>query len=65
MSALLWLIPIALVLGTAALFTFIWALKGGQFDDPRGDGCRILESEDYPLPDSDEPSSFELREHKV
>ena len=65
MTALLWLIPIALVLGTAALFAFIWALKSGQFEDTRGDGSRILESEDYPLPDSVKPSSSESREHKA
>lgn len=65
MTALLWLIPIALILGTVALFTFVWALKSGQFDDPRGDGSRILESEDYPLPDSDDPSSSAPREHNA
>jgi len=65
MSALLWLIPIALFLGTAALFTFIWALKSGQFDDPSGDGYRILECEDHPLVTFEELSSSESREHSA
>lgn len=51
MNALLYLIPIALVLGGAALLAFVWALKGGQFDDPSGDASRILNSDDYPLSD--------------
>lgn len=65
MNALLWLIPIALGLGTVALFTFIWALKAGQFDDPRGDGYRILDSEDHPIIGPDELSSSESREHNA
>lgn len=65
MSALLWLIPIALILGISALFAFIWALKAGQFDDPRGDGYRVLESEDYPLLDPEEHSSSASREHSA
>lgn len=51
MTALLYLIPIALILGGAALLAFVWALKSGQFDDPRGDASRILNSDDYPLSD--------------
>lgn len=67
MTALLWLIPIALLLGSAALATFVWALKGGQFDDPSGDASRILNSDDYPLSDPAEPSSSrsESREHNA
>jgi cbb3-type cytochrome oxidase maturation protein len=30
------------LLGGAALATFLWALRGGQFDDPEGDSARIL-----------------------
>lgn len=52
MTALLWLIPIALVLGTAGLCAFFWSVKSGQFDDPQGDAARILlDDDDHPLPD--------------
>lgn len=49
MTSLLWLIPIALILGTCALGTFVWALRGGQFDDPEGDAERMLGDDDFPL----------------
>lgn len=49
MNSLLWLIPIALTLGTGALGLFIYALRSGQFDDPDGDAERILGDDDYPL----------------
>lgn len=46
MNMLLMLIPVALLLGLAALFGFMWALKSGQFDDLDGAGARILFDED-------------------
>ncbi|WP_298917404.1 cbb3-type cytochrome oxidase assembly protein CcoS [uncultured Algimonas sp.] len=49
MTSLLWLIPIALILGASALATFVWALKSGQFDDTSGDAERMLEDDDFPL----------------
>ncbi|GLQ21631.1 cbb3-type cytochrome oxidase assembly protein CcoS [Algimonas porphyrae] len=49
MNSLLWLIPIALVLGLTALATFVWALRSGQFDDPDGDAERMLSDDDFPL----------------
>jgi cbb3-type cytochrome oxidase maturation protein len=49
MTALLWLIPIALILGTAALATFVWALRSGQFEDTNGDAERMLNDDDFPL----------------
>jgi len=64
MTALLWLIPIALVLGCAALASFVWALKSGQFEDMQGDAYRILEIDDHPLSE-DIVSSSESREHKA
>lgn len=51
MTSLLWLIPIALILGLGALATFVWALRGGQFDDPQGDAERMLGDDDFPLTD--------------
>lgn len=42
MDILLYLIPIALVMGGLWLAGFMWALKSGQFDDPQGNAHRIL-----------------------
>ncbi|MEO1242593.1 MAG: cbb3-type cytochrome oxidase assembly protein CcoS [Pseudomonadota bacterium] len=46
MTALLFLIPIALLLGAAGLAAFLWALKSGQYDDPDGAAQRILLDDD-------------------
>ena len=54
MTAVLWLLPLALVLGFAGLMAFFWSLKNGQFDDPRGDASRILFDDDKPIVDDDD-----------
>ena len=46
MSALAYLIPVALFLGLLGLVGFLWALKSGQFDDLDGAAHRILLDED-------------------
>jgi cbb3-type cytochrome oxidase maturation protein len=48
MSALLYLIPIAIGLGLLGLVAFLWALKSGQFDDLEGAASRILFDDDPP-----------------
>lgn len=48
MTTLVYLVPIALLLGAAALAAFLWALKSGQFEDLEGAGWRVLE-DDAPL----------------
>lgn len=51
MSALLYLIPAALLLGLLGLVAFLWAMRSGQFDDLDGAAHRILlDDEDEPLP---------------
>ena len=45
MTALAWLIPIALLLGGLGLAGFLWSLKSGQFEDLEGAGWRALEDE--------------------
>lgn len=45
------LIPIALVLGAAALLAFMWSLRSGQYDDLDGAAERILFDDDVPLKD--------------
>ena len=42
MTALLYLIPAALLLGGLGLAAFLWASKNGQFDDLDGAATRIL-----------------------
>jgi len=46
MNILLILVPVSLVLGLGALVAFVWTLRNRQYDDPEGDGERIL-SEDW------------------
>lgn len=46
MSALLYLIPIALALGLVGLVAFFWAMKSGQFEDLDGAPHRILGDEE-------------------
>lgn len=53
MTAILFLLPIALFLGAAGLGAFLWALKSGQFEDPEGSAARILLDDD--LEDEEEP----------
>lgn len=45
MTALAWLIPIALFLGLLGLIAFMWALRSGQFEDLEGAAYRILEDD--------------------
>ena len=46
MSALLYLIPIALGLGLLGLGAFLWSLRSGQYDDLDGAAQRILFDDD-------------------
>jgi len=58
MNILIYLIPIALLMGGAGLAAFLWSLKSGQYDDPEGAAQRILLDddldEDDPRPGSDD-----------
>jgi cbb3-type cytochrome oxidase maturation protein len=50
MTILALLIPVSLCMGAVGLGAFFWSLRSGQFEDPEGDGQRILFDEDAPLP---------------
>ncbi|WEX10814.1 cbb3-type cytochrome oxidase assembly protein CcoS [Chelativorans sp. AA-79] len=52
MSYLVWLIPIAILMGIAALATFLWSLRDGQYEDLDGAAARILVDEDRPIQES-------------
>lgn len=51
MTALAWLIPVALFLGLIGLGAFVWALRSGQFEDLEGAAYRALEDDDEPRAD--------------
>jgi len=40
------LLPLALVFGLFGLLAFFWAMRNGQFDDPKGAANRILLDDD-------------------
>lgn len=46
MTGLLFLIPIALLMGGVAVAAFMWSLSTGQYNDPEGAASRILLDDD-------------------
>lgn len=46
MTVLLFLIPLAVLLGLVALIAFMWSLRSGQFDDLDGAAHRVLMDDD-------------------
>ncbi|PKR87229.1 cbb3-type cytochrome oxidase assembly protein CcoS [Pleomorphomonas diazotrophica] len=46
MSVLVFLVPVALLLGLLGLAGFMWSLKTGQYEDLEGAAWRILEDDD-------------------
>jgi cbb3-type cytochrome oxidase maturation protein len=54
-SSLVFLVPLALLLGAVALAAFLWSLRSGQYEDLDGAAERILIDEDEHV-DRDRPS---------
>ncbi len=52
MEILVLLIPVSLGLGLLGLVAFLWTMRSGQYDDPKGDARRILRKDydDKPAP---------------
>jgi len=46
MNVIVYLLPLALGLGLAGLFAFIWALRSGQYNDIDGAALRVLQDDD-------------------
>ena len=46
MNVLIYLVPMALLLGLTGLAAFLWSLKSGQYDDLDGAAVRILPDDD-------------------
>jgi len=42
MEILVFLVPLALLLGFVGLMGFLWSLKSGQYDDLEGAGWRAI-----------------------
>ncbi|MDH5490059.1 MAG: cbb3-type cytochrome oxidase assembly protein CcoS [Rhodospirillaceae bacterium] len=61
MDVLIYLIPIALVLGAIALAAFLWALKSGQFEDMEGSANRILFDDDAPKQNNQKTGDIDKR----
>jgi len=45
-NVLVYLVPLALLLGLTGLAGFLWTLKSGQYDDLDGAALRILPDDD-------------------
>jgi len=45
-NVLIYLVPMALLLGLIGLLGFMWTLKSGQYDDLDGAAVRILPDDD-------------------
>jgi len=48
MEILIYLVPMALLLGLTGLAAFMWSLKSGQYDDVQGAAVRVLSDDDLP-----------------
>lgn len=57
MSSLVFLVPLALILGGLALAAFLWSFRAGQYDDMEGAAQRIFlddpDDDAIPGPDAD------------
>jgi cbb3-type cytochrome oxidase maturation protein len=49
MEVLIYLVPLALMLGLLGLGAFLWSLKTGQYDDLDGAAWRAIIDDDAPL----------------
>lgn len=50
MEVLVFLVPLALLLGLLGLAGFLWSLRNGQYDDLEGAAWRAI-ADDEPTPD--------------
>ena len=54
MEVLVFLVPLALMLGLLGLMGFLWSLRNGQYDDLEGAGWRAI-ADDEPAPEKSAP----------
>lgn len=48
MEAMIYLIPITLVMGIASFAIFLWSLRSKQYEDPQGAAWRVLGDDSLP-----------------
>ncbi|MFG1359818.1 cbb3-type cytochrome oxidase assembly protein CcoS [Xanthobacter pseudotagetidis] len=48
MNVLVYLVPLALMLGLGGLAAFLWSLRSGQYEDLDGAAVRVLSDDDLP-----------------
>ncbi|MBB5222244.1 cbb3-type cytochrome oxidase maturation protein [Amaricoccus macauensis] len=67
MNVLVYLIPIALVLGGLGLVGFLWTLRTGHYEDLQGQATRILSDryDDHPADDRPENTRAETGESRL
>jgi cbb3-type cytochrome oxidase maturation protein len=46
MEVLIYLVPMALLLGLTGLAAFMWSLRNGQYEDVQGAAVRVLSDDD-------------------
>lgn len=63
MGSLVYLIPVSIGLGVAALLVFFWSFRNGQYEDLDGASERILCDEDKPI--ADKPVMDKSRDKNV
>jgi cbb3-type cytochrome oxidase maturation protein len=56
MDILVWLVPLALLMGFLGLVGFLWNLRSGQYEDLDGAASRILFDDDR-LPPASRPAA--------
>jgi cbb3-type cytochrome oxidase maturation protein len=60
MSVILLLIPLSVVIATAFLAAFIWAVRSGQFEDTCTPSMRLLTEDRQPRPSDSQSKSQNL-----
>jgi cbb3-type cytochrome oxidase maturation protein len=50
MTVLIYLVPLALLLGLLWLVMFLWSLNSGQYEDLDGAALRVLDDSDIETP---------------
>ena len=56
MNVLVYLVPMAVLLGLAGLIGFLWSLSSGQYDDLDGAAVRVLDDSDVETGDPPNPA---------
>jgi cbb3-type cytochrome oxidase maturation protein len=62
MNVLVYLVPMALLLGLTGLAAFLWSLRSGQYDDLEGAAVRVLNDDDIHHAGPEAPAPALLRE---